>query len=206
MDAVGVERREGEFRGILGAQVDHRLPVAVADYQVAAGAGDRQRDHQRGDHPGCLLAVAVGAEEPSRLVDQQLVEARLGALARAAEPCGGATDDLRQRVAPRTAADIHVGRVDLPAIAHRTIQHGVRPPAVWCPFRGRDQGLSLRLGHGKGDQPGSRHLQARQRYEQPSVRAVLSGAVDRAQQSLQLRLTGMVRDFDVRHRTSPWVR
>ena len=188
VDTVGVERREGQFRRILGAQVDHRLPVAMADYQVAAGAGDRQRDHQRGDHPGRLLAVAVGAEEPSRLVDQQLVEARLGALARAAEPFGGAIDDLRQRVAPRTAADVHVGRVDLPAVAHRPIQHGVRPPAVRRPFRGRDQGLSLRPGRAERerDQPGARQPpSAAVVREQPSVGAVLSGAVNRLNQPFQ---------------------
>ena len=179
--AIGVERSEGQLRRILGAQVDDRLTLLVADHQFAARPGDWQRDHQRGDHAGRLLAVAMGAEEPSRFVHQQLVQPRLGALARAPQALGGAADDLRQRVVPCPAAHVHLVRVDLPAVAHRAVQHRLRSPAVRRPFSRRRQRLGVGGRNGKGDQPGAGDLQAWQWREQPAVGAVFAGAVNRLQ-------------------------
>ena len=78
MDAVRVEGGERDIGGLLGAQVDDRLALPVADDQLTSGARHRQGQHQGGDHSVLLLGVPVGGEEPASLVDQQLVQMRAG--------------------------------------------------------------------------------------------------------------------------------
>ena len=82
VDAVRVECGEGDLGGLLGAQVDDRLALLVADDQLASGARHRQGQHEGGDHAVLLLGIPVGGEEPATLVDQQLVQMCAGTCVR----------------------------------------------------------------------------------------------------------------------------
>ena len=106
MHAVGVEGGEGHLRRLVAAQVEPDLAALVAHDQLAAREGRRQRHHERREHAGRLLGVAVADEEAALVVDQQLVELGRDRLVDA-QSLGGAGDDRLERPCPVPAADAY---------------------------------------------------------------------------------------------------
>ena len=200
VDAIRVERCEGELGGLFGVQSDDGLPFLVADDQFTSGACHRQRQHQRGHHSVDLLGISVWGEEPARLIHQQLVRVRGRALGRAAESRCGPCDDLRQGVVPRAAGHLHLRRIDLPAGANRAVHERQLAAAVGRPLRGVDQRSRLLLGDGKGKRARTFDVHPRHRHEQSALRTVVARAVDRPQEHFERRLLLVVDNVHVPHR------
>src|SRR4051812_8333142 len=101
MNAISEEGGEAPLRRLLRPQVEPHLPSLVAHDKFTAGRNrDRgQDDHQRGEHAGGLLGVAMTDEEVAFGIDQQLVKLRLDRPVHS-QPLGRARNDLFQRSRP----------------------------------------------------------------------------------------------------------
>ena len=181
---VGIERRERQFRRFSGGHVDGALAVAVADDQLAAGARGRQRDRQGGNHAVGLLGVAVGREETARFVDQQLVEWRVEPVEGATEARRHQSEDSAESLRPCGTRQPHPLGFDLPAVANRPVDEGLRSLAVGRALGPLDQCPNLRLGNGKRQGARALHLQPRHGRQQPAVDAEVARPVDGQQQLL----------------------
>ena len=143
VNAIGVERGESDFGRVGGAHIELRLASAVTHDQFAAAANRGQHDHQRGEHAGRLLGVAMAGEEAAFVIDQQLVELGLDRVLDA-EPLADAGQHRLQRLRPMLAGDLHLPRLDLPGAPHVGIIDRFRAAAERRRGRGRDELLGLK--------------------------------------------------------------
>ena len=74
MDAIGIEGDKGRFRGVFATKLQSGFPIFVPHNELAAGRKRRQNEHERGEHPACLLGIAMTHEEAALIIDQELVK------------------------------------------------------------------------------------------------------------------------------------
>ena len=159
----------------------------MANDKFTARARNRQRDHQRRHHAVHLLRVAMRLEKAAAFIDQELVElCRDGAL-RAAEAGGCSIEDVSEGFGPGCAGNATFVWCELPTIAHRRVDDGRLPPAIGCPVRFANQRLRLHGRYWKGKDIGRSNLDARHWSEQATMDTIISGPVDRTDQSRKHR-------------------
>ena len=191
---VGVEGGEGQFRRLCRVHVDDLLTVAVADDQLPASTCRGQRDRQRRHHAVDLLGVPVRREEAVDGVDQQFVELRLEAAAAETQALRHGVQNSREGVVPCVPGDAQPGRVDLPAVAYRCIDYGLRAVSVRRTFGDLRQSTDLEIGNRKGEQSDVRDVYSRHGEKQPTVGAVVPWTNDGTKQFREWRV-GRVFDF-----------
>ena len=150
MDAVGVEGSVCHLAWIRDAHVNDGFPVLVPDHEFASLSLYRKGDHERGNHPINLLRVAMTGEEPSRLVDEELVELGTDTPLRQSQFIRNAHQDRSKRPVPARTLELDTVCADLPAVAYRPVENCFLAAPVGCPLGNLDQRLDL----GQQDRPG----------------------------------------------------
>jgi hypothetical protein len=95
VDAVRIEARECNFGRLVALELETHLPVLVPHDQLAALRLCRERQHQRCEHTGHFLGVAVADEEAALVIDEELVEGSRDRVGHAKPLDRPRDDDLR---------------------------------------------------------------------------------------------------------------
>ena len=143
--AVGVERGITQLVPRRRTREDDLvLPAVVRHDQLAPFVFRRQGDHQRGDHPIELLAVAMRQEEAALFVHEQLVE--VGRQLAVFEPQGPlhVLEDGSDEIVPLRVGQLKLAGVEFPNAPHVGIDHRFRPLAIRCLAAELDQFAGLR--------------------------------------------------------------
>ena len=164
MFAIGIEGGIAQFQA--GRRALERnlvtLPL-VRDDQLPPGMNRREGNHQSCDHAVKLLAVTVRKEEPSLLVDEQLVEMRLQSVLLQAQADACFVGDLSDKLFPLWIRQTKKGWIEFPNAAHGRIDERDRPFAIRRSRTLLDQGARLRFPKREADGTNTIDLQPRHR-------------------------------------------
>ena len=165
-------------------QVEPNLAVLMTDQKFTSGRCRGQYHHQRGEHPGRFLGIAVAREEAAFIVDQQLVELGLHRLSDA-KAVTHAGQDCAQCPRPAPALDPDLVRADLPRPPNRRVDQGLLSPPEGRPFGSCNELFGLGRQKRQCDLTDTLHLQlGRKEFDRAGGEEV-AGPTDRGQDSSQ---------------------